>query len=72
MKNYAKTLHKIFKQHMFWIFIRIASNKYPKHMSYEEIRIKQGVSYILPCPLRTLYNSKFIIMATVCEQILPL
>ena len=33
-------------------------------MFYEEIRIKQSVSYILFCPLRILYNSKFIIMAT--------
>ena len=33
-------------------------------MLYEEIRIKQGFSYILFCPLRILYNSKFIIMAT--------
>ena len=57
MRNYAKVLHKIFKQHMFWIFVRIASTKYPKHMFssesdstkyskhmfYEEIRIKQGL-----------------------------
>ena len=66
MRNYAKTLHKIFKQHMFWILVRIASdsNKYPKHMFYEEIRIKQGPSYISFCPLRVLYNSKFILMAT--------
>ena len=40
------------------------SNKYQKHMLYEEIRIKQGLFYILFCPLRILYNSKFIIMAT--------
>ena len=40
------------------------SNKYPKHMFYEEIKIKQGFSYISFCPLRILYNSKFIIMAT--------
>ena len=40
------------------------SNKYPKHMFYEEVRIKQGLSYILFCPLRILHNSKFIIMAT--------
>ena len=33
-------------------------------MFYEEIRIKQGLSYILFCQLRILYNSKFIIMAT--------
>ena len=68
MRNYAKTLHKIFRQHMFWIFVRIAqggySNKYPKHIIYEEIRIKQSFSYILFCPLRILYDSKFIIMAT--------
>ena len=78
MRNYAKVLHKIFKQHMFWIFVRIASTKYPKHMFssesdstkyskhmfYEEIRIKQGLSNISFCPLRNLYNSKFIIMTT--------
>ena len=40
------------------------SNKYPKHMFYEKIRIKQGLSYISFCPLRILYNSKFIIMKT--------
>ena len=40
------------------------SNKYPKHMFCEPIRIKQGLSYIVFCPLRILYNSKFIIMAT--------
>ena len=40
------------------------SNKYPKHMFYEEIKIKEGLSCILFCPLRILYNSKFIIMAT--------
>ena len=40
------------------------SNKYPKHTFYEEIRIKQDLSYISFCPLRILYNSKFIIVAT--------
>ena len=40
------------------------SNKYPKHMFCEETRIKQGLSYISFCPLRILYNSKFILMAT--------
>ena len=40
------------------------SNKYPKHMLLEEIRIKQGLSYILFCPLSILYNSKFNRMAT--------
>ena len=33
-------------------------------MFYEEIRIKQGLSYISFCLLRIVYNSKFIIMAT--------
>ena len=33
-------------------------------MFYEEIRIKQGLSNISFCPLRILYNSKFIIIAT--------
>ena len=40
------------------------SNKYPKQMFYEEIRMKQGFSYISFCPLRIIYNSKFTIMAT--------
>ena len=40
------------------------SNKYPKHMFFGEIRIKQGLFYLSFCPLKILYNSKFIIMAT--------
>ena len=40
------------------------SNKYPNYMFYEEIRIKQGLSDVSVCPLRILYNSKFIAMAT--------
>ena len=30
---------------------------------YEEIKIKEGLPYISFCPLRILYNSKFILMA---------
>ena len=57
---------------MIWIFVRIASerddsNKYPKHMFYEEIIIKQGLSYISICPVRIIYNRKFILMATSLE-----
>ena len=63
MRNYARILHKSFKQHMFWLFVRIASVR-PKHMFYEEIRIKQGLSYRSFCPLRVLYNSEFILLAT--------
>ena len=33
-------------------------------MFYGKIRIEQGFSYILYCPLRILYNKKFVIMAT--------
>ena len=33
-------------------------------MFYENIRIKQGLPYISFCPLKILYNSKFILMAT--------
>ena len=33
-------------------------------MFYRETRIRQGLSYISFCPLRILYNSKFILMAT--------
>ena len=40
----------------------ILRTKYPKHMFHEEIKIKQGLSNISFCPLRILYNSKFIIM----------
>ena len=53
--------------HIFWIFVRIAqwgdSNKYPKHMYCEKIRINHGLYYISFRPLRILYKSKFIIMA---------
>ena len=53
MTSYARILHLNFKQHIFWIFVRIALNK----------KTKQGFSYILFCPLRILYHSKFILMA---------
>ena len=43
------------------------SNKYPKHMLYEKIRIKQGISYVSFWPLRILYNSKFISMNKCCR-----
>ena len=33
-------------------------------MFYEEIRTKQGLSYISLCSLSILYNSKFILMTT--------
>ena len=36
-------------------------------MFYEEIRIKQGIFYLSFCPLRILYNSKFILMAISLE-----
>ena len=36
-------------------------------MFYDEIRIKQGLSYISFCQLRILYNSKFILMALSLE-----
>ena len=52
------------KKHMFRIFVRIASsNKYSKHMFYEQIRTKQDISYISICSLSILYNSKFFLMA---------
>ena len=81
MRNYAKTLHKIFKQHVFWIFVSIASEDICWHclreailtnlqniMFYEEIRIKQCFFYLSFCPLKILYNSKFIIMAMSLEM----
>ena len=40
------------------------SNRYPKHMFYAEIRIKQGIFNIQFYPLWILYSSKFITMAT--------
>ena len=56
MRNYVKVLHNIFKQHFIGYLLESPqtghSNKYPKHMFYEEIRIKQGLSYITFCPLR--------------------
>ena len=39
------------------------SHKYPKHMFYEEIRIKYCICCISFCSLRILYNSKFILTA---------
>ena len=47
--------------------LRDVSNKYPKYMFCEEIRIKQCLSYISFCPLGILYNSKFSLMATFWE-----
>ena len=68
MRNFARILYLNFKQHMFWIVVRITLlrrfYKYQKHMFYEELRIKQGISYISFCPSRIRYNSKFILMAT--------
>ena len=58
MRNYAKTSNICFG----YLIEAILTNI--QNMFYEEIRIKQGLSYILFCPLRILYNSKFIIMAT--------
>ena len=55
MRNYAKTLHKIFKQHMFWIF---------KIQFYEEIKIKQNLFMHIILSIKYFYNNKFIIMAT--------
>ena len=40
------------------------SNKYPKRMFKEEIRMKQDLSYISICSLSILYNSNFIFMVT--------
>ena len=38
------------------------SIKYPEHMFYEGIRIKQGILYVMS--LRILYNSKSVLMTT--------
>ena len=43
------------------------SNKYPKYMFCEEIRIKHGLSYISFYPLVILYKSKFSLMAKCLE-----
>ena len=43
------------------------SNKCPKHMFYEEIWMKQCLSYISLCPLKILCNSEFVLMATFLE-----
>ena len=54
MRNYAKTLHKSSSNICFGYLLELPqrgnSNKYPKHMFYEEIRMKQGLSYISFCP----------------------
>ena len=63
-KHCIKSSSKICFGYLLELPQRGNSNKYPKHMFYEEIRIKQGLSYILFSPLRILYNSKFIMMAT--------
>ena len=51
---------------MFLIFVRIALvrhfKQYPKYVFYEEIKIKQVISYISLCACRTHYNIKFILM----------
>ena len=36
------------------------SNKYPKHMLYEEIKTEEDISYLSICSFSILYNSKFI------------
>ena len=63
MRNYARILHKNFKQHMFWIFVREAIlTNILNICSVRKKRIKQGLSYIFF--LSILYNSKFMLMAT--------
>ena len=69
MINYAKhcinSSSNIYFEYLLESPQRGDSNKYPKHMFYEEIRIKQGFFFYLSfCPLKILYNSKFIIMVT--------
>ena len=64
MRNYANSSSNIRFGYLLESPQRGDSSKYPKHMFYEEISIKQGFSYKLFCPLIILYNSKFLIMAT--------
>ena len=68
MRNYEIILHKNSSNICFGYLLesphRGDSNNYPKHMFCEEIRIKQGLSYISFCPLRIHYNSKFILMTS--------
>ena len=69
MRNYAKKHCIKSSSNICFGFLlespqRGVSNKYPKHMFYEKVRIKQGLSDMSFCPLRILYNSKFIIMET--------
>ena len=59
-KHCIKSSSNICFAYLLELPLRGNSNKYPKHMFYEEIRRKQGLSYISFCPLRILYNSKFI------------
>ena len=64
MRNYARICIKPSSNICFGYLLesphRGNSNKYSKHMFCEEIRIKQGILF---CPLRILYNSKFILVA---------
>ena len=48
--------------YLFELPYRDASNKYLKHLFYEEI--KQNLSNIQLCPLRILHNNKFILVET--------
>ena len=67
--NYARVLYLILYRNICFGYLLEwpqwgDSDKYPKHTYYGKIRINHGLSYISFCPLRILYNSKFIIMAT--------
>ena len=71
-RNYAGTLlFNTSSNICFGYFLELPhrgnSNKYPKHMFYEEIRIKHSICCISFCSLRILYNSKFILMAISLE-----
>ena len=61
MRNYAKILYKIFKQHMFWIFVRIAISKiYALRGNRNKTR---PFFFIILSIKDSLQQQKFIIMA---------
>ena len=64
MRNYPEYCIKTSSNTCFGYFKEAILTNIQNIMSSEEIRTKQGLSYISFCLLRILYNSKFILMAT--------
>ena len=67
--NCARILYLILKRNMCFGYLLESpewgdSNKYPKRMFCEEVRIKQDLSCISICLFSILYNSKFILLVS--------